>query len=35
MVLMSVQGLHGCEIVEWVSEKSGCLFFPVIVMSIN
>ena len=28
-------GLHGCEIVGWVSEKSGCLWFPVIVMSIN
>ena len=21
-------GLHGCEIVGWVSEKSGCLWFP-------
>ena len=28
-------GLRGCEIVGWVSEKSGCLWFPVIVMSIN
>ena len=27
--------LHGCEIVGWVSEKSGCRWFPVIVMSIN
>ena len=34
-VLMDVHGLHGCEIVGWVSEKSGCLLFPVIVMSIN
>ena len=35
MVLMSFYGLCGCEIVGWVSEKSGCLLFPVIVMSIN
>ena len=28
-------GLGGCEIVGWFSEKSGCLWFPVIVMSIN
>ena len=28
-------GLSGCEIVGWVSGKSGCLLFPVIVMSIN
>ena len=28
-------GLCGCEIVGWVSEKSGCPWFPVIVMSIN
>ena len=28
-------GLGGCEIVEWFSEKSGCLCFPVIVMGIN
>ena len=28
-------GLRGCEIVGWVSKKSGCLLFPVIVMSIN
>ena len=34
-VLMDVHGLCGCEIVGWVSEKSGCLLFPVIVMSIN
>ena len=27
--------LHGCEIVGCVSEKSGCLWFPVIVMNIN
>ena len=27
--------LRGCEIVGWVSEKSGCLLFPVIVMSIH
>ena len=27
--------LRGCEIVGWVSEKSQCLLFPVIVMSIN
>ena len=27
--------LHGCEIVRWVSEKSGFLWFPIIVMSIN
>ena len=34
-VLMDVHGLRGCEIVGWVSEKSGCLLFPVIVMNIN
>ena len=34
-VLMDVHGLRGCEIVGWVSEKSGCLLFPVIVMDIN
>ena len=28
-------GLRGCEIVGWVSEKSGCLWFLVIVMGIN
>ena len=28
-------GLRGCEIVGWISEKSGCLWFPVIVLSIN
>ena len=27
--------LHGCEIVGWVSEKSGCLWFPAKMMSIN
>ena len=35
MVLMSLHGLRGFEIVGWVSEKSQCLLFPVIVMSIN
>ena len=25
----------GCEIVGWVSEKSGCLWFPGKMMSIN
>ena len=28
-------GFRGCEIVGWVSEKSECRLFPVIVMSIN
>ena len=27
--------LHGCEIVGWVSKKSGCLWFPGKMMSIN
>ena len=27
--------LRGCEIVGWVSEKSGCLWFPAKMMSIN
>ena len=26
---------HGCEIVGWVSGKSGCLCFPGKMMSIN
>ena len=26
---------HGCEIVGWVSGKSGCLWFPGKMMSIN
>ena len=26
---------HGCEIVGWVSEKSGCLLFPGKMISIN
>ena len=34
-VLMDVHSLRGCEMVGWVSKKSGCLLFPVIVMSIN
>ena len=34
-VLIDVYSLHDCEIVGWVSEKSGCLWFPVIVMSMN
>ena len=28
-------GLRGCELVGWISEKSRCLWFPVIVMGIN
>ena len=35
MVLMNFYNLHGCEIVEWVSKKSGCLWFPAKMMSTN
>ena len=27
--------LPGCDIAGWVSEKSGCLWFPGKMMSIN
>ena len=27
--------LQGCEIVGWVSEESGCLWFPAKRMSIS
>ena len=32
---MDAHGLRGYEVFEWVSDESGCLLFPVMVMSIN